>query len=197
MATSIKNPSIEPTTLPYPLAGVLAGLQTVILSADYADVVAALGTSTVENAALLVSETSAPGPYDDADYGGVLTGAQKLPVAIGPYSATTAASQTNTALAYGAAAQGFVAPAAGFLGFVSARLSAAVTGANIVAKVAINGTEVNATALTFAPAGATTASLQFAPGAVPFAAGDVITVTYTTLLTTNTPTIAATVGIAI
>lgn len=112
------------------------------------------------------------------------------------WAEVTAASQTNNVVARGLGTA-WVAPRAGSITGFSASLSVAVTGAAVNARVAVNGTAVADTALVFSVAGAETeAYAVFAPGAITFAAGDKLSVVYTTLVTTNTPTLAADIEIA-
>ena len=59
-----------------------------------------------------------------------------------------------------------------------------------------NGVAVAATALTFVPAGATAQRVTLDVGVSSVAAGDLISVAYTTLLIGNTPTLTYTVEIS-
>jgi hypothetical protein len=116
---------------------------------------------------------------------------------VGPWTNVTAALQTDLPGLLGAATiQGWVAPRAGSLRAFSASLDVAVTGANITCVVqralaATPGTFVTiaASLLTFTATVNTTASVLIASGAQTFAAGDVLRTAYTTLVTTNTPTL--------
>ncbi len=121
------------------------------------------------------------------------TGARRA--IVGPFHGTLAASQTDTQLTFGAAAtHEFVAMRAGSVIGFSAQLSAAITGASttVTPVVAINGTPVAATALSFTQAGAeVTAQATVSPGSATFSAGDLISVEYDSTGISNTPTITA------
>lgn len=117
---------------------------------------------------------------------------------IGPASATLAATQTNTVLALGAAAGGYLAQRGGSVVGFSAKVSAAITGAGttVNARVEIDGTPVAATALIFTQAGEETElRATFVKGVHAFAAGEVVRVVYTSTGIANTPTIVAHVEI--
>lgn len=195
MATIIQNPSIEPTTLPYPLAGVLAGLQSIVLSADYADVVAAIGSETVEKRALLVSESSSSGPFDDAQYGGALLNVIDYTLSASlPFAIQTTDAMTDDALSYAGGTGGFVAPKAGFVSAFSAALTAAAADDDITVSVFVNGVLAADSTLTFADGGDTTASVLLLNGEIPVSPGDLITVAYTSGAgLSNTPELTATV----
>lgn len=68
MAVEIKNPSVEITSLPYPLQGVLKGGQACVLSTAYATLIAACPSLT---AAFLVKDLGSgySGPNQDTTYG--------------------------------------------------------------------------------------------------------------------------------
>lgn len=115
------------------------------------------------------------------------------------FTATLAAAGTNTAFArFGVAARSWIAQRAGSIVGISAKLSAAITGAGTTAsvRVAINGTPVAATALLFTQAGAETEMyLTFAKGTHAIAAGDEVSVVVTTTAIENTPVVMADVEI--
>jgi hypothetical protein len=119
-----------------------------------------------------------------------LAGAQKRD--IGPFYVTTAASQTAVGTKFGdTVSQAWVAPRAGFITGASGMIDAAVTGAgtSIKARVYKNGVLVNAALdLDFTQAGGeTTDYATVDPTLYSFAAGDKITVVYTTTAISNTP----------
>lgn len=69
MATLIQNTSIEPLSLPYPFSGILAGLQSVVVSATPATVLAALGGVTVPAGVKITDLTTGyTGPVQDSTY---------------------------------------------------------------------------------------------------------------------------------
>lgn len=128
---------------------------------------------------------------------------------VGPFTApgaagVIAAAQANLDLRYSfgvtALATGFVAKRAGSIMGLSAQLSAAITGAgeSAAVKATINGLEVGAALdLAFTQAGAEVKDYAVAAkDAVPFVAGDVIGVSYTsTAGVTNTPALVASLEI--
>lgn len=124
---------------------------------------------------------------------------------VGPFTApgaagVTAASQTNLDCRYShavAAASGFVATRAGSIVGLSSQLSAAVAGSGtaITVAVTVNGTEVALTT-SHTQAGAEVKAYSTADhGAITFAAGDVIGVSYTSTGISNTPGLIAAVEI--
>lgn len=69
MPTLVTNPSVEPTTLPFPYQGVLKGKQSVLFAAAPSVVIANL-RGVVASAALVITEVpNSTGPFDDATYG--------------------------------------------------------------------------------------------------------------------------------
>lgn len=125
---------------------------------------------------------------------------------VGPFTApgaagVTAASQTNLDCRYShtvtAAALGFVATRAGSIVGLSSQINTAVTGSgtSIVVSVTVNGTEVALTT-SHTQAGAAVAAFATAEhGAIRFAAGDVIGVSYTSTGISNTPALVASIEI--
>lgn len=121
---------------------------------------------------------------------------------VGPFTApgaagVTAAGQTNLDCRYShtvtAAALSFIAPRAGSITGLSAQLSAAVTGAaqSITVAATVNGTEVALTVALTQAGSETKGQSTAAKDALPFAAGDIIGVSYTSNTITNTPALVA------
>lgn len=116
--------------------------------------------------------------------------------AIGPFFVTSAASQTDVGLKLGdTVAMGWIAPRAGSVMALSAMLDAAITGAGTTINVRVfkNGTLLNAAFDNlFTQAGAEVADYAVAAkDAYAFAAGDKITVVYTSTAISNTPKVVA------
>jgi kynureninase len=124
---------------------------------------------------------------------------QASAVAVGPFATTTAASQTAAAVGYGASDGTYVAMRAGSITGFSAMLDAAITGAGttIVVSVYKNGALVNvALNLTFTQAGGEVKlHVSATPGAYPVAAGDTLSVVYTSGVTTDTPKLVASIEV--
>lgn len=121
---------------------------------------------------------------------------------VGPWTITLAASQTNLGMVYGAVATvtaGWVAPTAGSLLYISGFLDAAITGAGTQAAFGVykNGTIINASAIcTFTQAGAETVNkATFAKDLYTFAAGDNLTIKYTSTAISNTPKAWVSMGV--
>ncbi len=121
---------------------------------------------------------------------------------IGPFSVTTAATQTDAQTSFGALGLGWVAPRAGSITAFSANLSVAfaTAGGSFVVQKALAAsptsfTNVAATQVSFTAGGSTVARTQIVRDTSTFAAGDVLRVVYTTAGITNTPTAAATIEI--
>lgn len=116
---------------------------------------------------------------------------------VGPFAETTAASQTNNVVSFGGAAVGWVANRSGSIAGFSAVVDVAVTGAAFNCRIAKNGTPIAATQLDFTVSPANTKDYAtFDLGTHTFVAGDVLTVVYTSAVTTNTPVLVATIEIA-
>lgn len=131
-------------------------------------------------------------PKVSASFSGDITASGGFLHSVGPFYVTTAASQTDAALKLGdTAGQSWVAPRAGSVMASSAMVDAAVTGAgtSVTVKVFKNGSLLNAAFnLAFTQAGAETgAYATAAKDLYTFAAGDKITVTYTSTAISNTP----------
>jgi hypothetical protein len=133
------------------------------------------------------------------DVTGDVTAAGGFRRSIGGFGVTLAASQTDAALTYGGkAGAGWVAPRPGSIMALSAQLLAAITGSTktCIVKVYKNGVAVATALVTFTTGGAEVALyVTLAKDAQTFAAGDVITVGYTTTAITNTPDLTASVEV--
>ncbi len=121
---------------------------------------------------------------------------------IGPWTVTLAGSQTALGMIYGAVATvtaGWIAPTPGSLMSISGFLDAAVTGAGTNATFGVykNGTIMNAlTVLPFTQAGGLAVNqVTFAKDTYTFAAGDNITVKYTSTAISNTPKAGVNIGV--
>jgi len=190
MGVRIQNKSIEPVTLPTPFRGVLAGLQSVVLSLAYSELVALWpsaggGVLYVENLG-----DSYAGPNDDLVYGSgdlvALGGFRQslvfgMPNVAAGDNATPASSTPVRTYVAGVSAlstAGWVAPRAGSLTGLSVSLSGAAAGSNAIFGIYVNGTIANAAAIvTLASATSDTkAYITFAKDLYAFAAGDVIDV---------------------
>lgn len=141
-------------------------------------------------------------------YAGEIDAAGGFRQPVGPFAApgaagVTAASQTNLDCRYvhtvTGIASGYVAPRPGSIVGLSGQLSAAITGAGttIIAKATVNGTEVGAALdITFTQAGAeTTRFAVTTKDAIPYAAGDVLGVSYTSTGISNTPALVCSLKI--
>lgn len=116
---------------------------------------------------------------------------------IGGFVEVLAASQTNNVVTrVVSTAAGYVCPRAGSITGFSGALSAAATSAAVNARIAKNGTPIASTQLDYTAGGNTTDYGTWAAGTIPFAAGDVLTVVYTSAGIGNTPTFSADIEIA-
>ena len=139
----------------------------------------------------------------DCTVTGDLAAAGGFRTVLGPFYVTTAADQTDAQLTWGAAAtHEYVAIRAGSVMGLSAQLSAAITHAGagtLDVEVAINGTPiVSGPTVAFTTGGAEVKGQDTAAkdaSGHTFAAGDLITVVYTSNTITNTPTLNAYVEI--
>lgn len=111
---------------------------------------------------------------------------------VGPAVVTLAADQTDTEVPLGGAGVTWVAPRAGSITAFTGNIAAAITGSgtSVTVEVAVNGTPVAATALSFTEAGAETEDTYTTAkdtAGLTFAAGDNISVVYSSTTITNTP----------